>query len=182
MPCSFFLILPIGKIIYFDHVVMWFLTRCLFRKVESSCSWVLHATPSGGNGILGLLQLGHTVICLAKSESHATWLRATLKDKIMEEFCTKGAPVEDLELIARASALSETSGKGTDEKTPKKNKEDDIDTGADTTPVTKEKESDPKSTEKKSKDHKEKKDKQSDKKDKKRKNHSDGDGHKKKSK
>ena len=102
---------------------------------EGNAAWCLHGTPSGGNGIFGLLQRKMVSICLVKNEVHADWLRRGLQHKLEIEFQTRGAPLADASLVARAVALEEEAKelkdspaklgtKTVDETTPVKNKDD----------------------------------------------------------
>ena len=92
--------------------------------------WVLHGTPASGTGIVGVLEMGASVVCLCEDSHHKVGFEQALQERCVEVMLAGSRVFKSSALQARAAKLcpaapgrakAETASKAT------ANKDDDDD-------------------------------------------------------
>ena len=91
--------------------------------------WVFYGTPAAGNGVLGVLEMGCSVICFCEDSHHKEHFLKTLEQKAVENFLLGSSNVfGDADLLAKAQKYvprPEPKKKAKDDKEDKKEGKDD---------------------------------------------------------
>ena len=91
--------------------VVWFphdnhtalLKELVWEAGGSHVKWVFYGTPAAGNGVLGVLEMGCSVICLCEDSHHKEHFLKTLEQKAVENFLLGSSNVfGDADLLAKA--------------------------------------------------------------------------------
>ena len=67
--------------------------------------WVLHGTPASGAGIVGVLEMGASVVCLCEDAHHKKGFEQALQERCVEVMLAGSRVFKDADLQARAAKL-----------------------------------------------------------------------------
>ena len=117
--------------------VVWFphdnhtalLKELVWEAGGNHVKWVFYGTPAAGNGVLGVLEMGCSAICLCEDAHHKEHFLKALEQKAVEHFLLGSSNVfGDADLLAKAQKYvprPEPKKKAKDDKEDKKEGKDD---------------------------------------------------------
>ena len=117
--------------------VVWFphdnhtalLKELVWEAGGNHVKWVFYGTPAAGNGVLGVLEMGCSAICLCEDAHHNEHFLKALEQKAVDMFLLGSSNVfGDADLLAKAQKYvprAEPKKKAKDDKEDKKEGQDD---------------------------------------------------------
>ena len=87
--------------------------------------WVLHGTPASGAGVMGLMEMGTSVVACCEDAHHENNFRIALKERAVEALLAGSQVFKDEDLQARAVGLCPSMGENKDKKAEKNEKRDE---------------------------------------------------------
>ena len=117
--------------------VVWFphdnhtalLKELVWEAGGNHVKWVFYGTPAAGNGVLGVLEMGCSAICLCEDAHHKEHFLKALEQKAVDNFLLGSSNVfGDADLLAKAQKYvprPEPKKKAKDDKEDKKEGKDD---------------------------------------------------------